>query len=41
MPYIKTEKRPAIDTIVDQLTPETPGDLNYSITRLVHHYCEE
>jgi len=40
MPYIKSDKRPAIDAIADQISFETAGELNYTITRIVHQYVK-
>lgn len=37
MPYIDPEKRKQID---DGLTPTSPGELNYAITRLIHRYLD-
>lgn len=42
MPYILKERRPAIDAAMDGalLTSiDSPGDLNYAISRLVHQYA--
>lgn len=38
MPYIKQEKRTELDPMIGCFSPliETPGDLNYVITRLIH-----
>ena len=39
MPYIKKHRREDIDTLADG--PNTPGELNYAITKLIHLYLED
>lgn len=42
MPYIKQEDREKLDQMLDtDWRPDTPGELNYIITKLVHEYIEE
>ena len=41
MPYIKPEDRKKLDCVIETVyAAETPGELNYVITRLVHEYIE-
>ena len=41
MPYIKQDRRPALDKHVDKLEITNCGELNYVITRLIHNYIRE
>ena len=41
MPYIDKFGRPRIDELIDQVVAETPGELNYAITRLIIGYIED
>lgn len=38
MPYITEKDRSDIDCYVDILSPSTPEQLNYAITRMVNNY---
>lgn len=40
MPYIKPDARPSFDAIIEQLSPQTAGDLNYIISRISIDYVE-
>ncbi len=45
MPYIKRERREAIDVMINELIFEdhvsVPGELNYTISRLCHEYIHK
>ena len=41
MPYIKAEKREALDRDLNRIRPETEGELNYAITVLVRRWAED
>ena len=38
MPYVIPADRGPIDLFLDDIAIETPGELNYAITKLVHTY---
>ena len=38
MPYIKQDKRNELDVYNLKRLPEVPGELNYMISKLCHHY---
>lgn len=40
MPYIKKEIRPSFENSIINLKPESPGDLNYIISRLCADYLK-
>lgn len=40
MPYIKPDLRPEFDKSIEQLKPQTAGDLNYIISRIAIDYVE-
>ena len=43
MPYIKKEERPQFDGLLNATASklETPGQLNYCITKLIQQYAKE
>jgi len=41
MPYIKAEKRKAIDDVIDQLSLASEGEVNYAITTLVRNWVKQ
>ena len=40
MPYIKQDLRPDFDKAIEQLKPDSAGDLNYIISRISIDYVE-
>lgn len=43
MPYISKEKRCELDSFIQELSEkaQSPGDLNYIITLLIHNYIKK
>lgn len=41
MPYILQEQRPELDAVIDQFPELDDGQLNYVITKLIHHCVED
>ena len=41
MPYIKAEDRIKFEKGLDELNPETAGELNYIFTKLILHYIAD
>jgi hypothetical protein len=39
MPYIAQQRRDDMD--MGELTPQTPGDLNYAITKAINDYLQD
>lgn len=41
MPYIKRKERTHIDVAIDNMPLSSPGELNYSITRMILNYVTD
>jgi hypothetical protein len=40
MPYIKQADRVKFDDVIDQLCPNTAGELNYVVTSIIHQHMK-